>query len=269
MHRVCLYTTTALIVLPILLAPPGPLRAAESTEPETHRRMVHKVVIDCAEDSAEGCEDDVRVEVMSGDHEVTAGDHSMIWVGDGKHRRHISIHGGQHGAGGFLGVQLTDLTPELRTHFGVSEDDGVMISRVIDGSAAFQAGLQAGDIITGVDDASIGSTTDLVHAIRSREAGESVSLEVWRDGSYSRIEAALEQRDLPHTAHKAIFIDCEDTEADCEIGFTTHALHDLDLECPEGEDCRIEIECSDGECECISNGQDIDCPELHGVHRGN
>ena len=42
---------------------------------------------------------------------------------------------------GYLGVQLLDLTPELRVHFGVSEDSGVMISQIVEDSPAAAAGL--------------------------------------------------------------------------------------------------------------------------------
>ena len=31
---------------------------------------------------------------------------------------------------GYLGVQLLNLTPELRIHFGISEDAGVMVAKV-------------------------------------------------------------------------------------------------------------------------------------------
>ena len=33
-------------------------------------------------------------------------------------------------AGGFLGVQLADLTPQMRSYFGVGADEGVMIAEV-------------------------------------------------------------------------------------------------------------------------------------------
>ena len=41
---------------------------------------------------------------------------------------------------GYLGVGLTELTPELRTHFGVPEESGVMVSKVEPGSPAEKAG---------------------------------------------------------------------------------------------------------------------------------
>src|SRR5436305_13618930 len=43
---------------------------------------------------------------------------------------------GKRVSGGYLGVGLLNLTPELRTHFGVPEDAGVLLSKVAPGSPA-------------------------------------------------------------------------------------------------------------------------------------
>ena len=47
-------------------------------------------------------------------------------------------------SGGYLGVELVDLTPELREHFGAPRDVGVMVGRVEPGSPAARAGLEVG-----------------------------------------------------------------------------------------------------------------------------
>src|SRR5262245_50302044 len=52
---------------------------------------------------------------------------------------------------GYLGVGLTDLTPELRTHFGAPEDAGVMVSKVEPGSPADKAGIKVGDVLASID----------------------------------------------------------------------------------------------------------------------
>jgi len=57
-----------------------------------------------------------------------------------------------------LGVQLTDTTPELREHLGGSRDAGVLVGKVIDDSAAEEAGVEVGDLIVAVGDDEIGST---------------------------------------------------------------------------------------------------------------
>ena len=243
--------------------------AEEAADHEIHMKRVHKVVIDCDEESDEDCESQVRVHVMGGDHEVEAGDHPMVWVQGGEHTRHFRFGTGMQSEGGFLGIQLTDLTPELRTHFGVAEDQGVMVAKVVDDSAAFRAGLAAGDIITSVDGETIDSSMDLTRAVRSREEGESVSLDVWRDGTFSTIDATLDKSELPHLAHKTVIIDCDDDEGDCDFDFSGHSAHDIDFDCPDGEECDVKIDCNDDGCDCTVNGESIDCPELHEAHHGD
>ena len=50
---------------------------------------------------------------------------------------------------GQIGVTLAPLTEQLATYFGTKE--GVLVSTVVNGSAAAQAGLKAGDVITAVN----------------------------------------------------------------------------------------------------------------------
>lgn len=235
----------------------------EESDHAIHVKRVHRVVVDCDEDSGEDCERQVHVKVIRGDHKVEVGSHPKIWVHGGTDDHHYSIHAGK---GGFLGIQLTDLTPELRAHFGVAEDEGVMVAKTVDDSAAFRAGLAAGDIITSVDGETVSSSRDLTQAIRSREEGESVSLEVWRDGSFTTIAATLDEYEMPHRTHRAVFIDCDDEEEDCNFDISGYIGHGIDFDCPEGEPCEVDINCAGGDCECTVNGESIDCPELHGVH---
>jgi hypothetical protein len=188
----------------------------------------------------------------------------------------IACEEGEEGCkGGYLGVGLTELTPDLRTHFGVPEEVGVMVSKVMDETPAREAGLEAGDIITGVDGEPVSSGRELAKKIRAREAGEVVALEVWRDGRVETVTAQVEEREghhhgqhHGHRAH-AYVMKCEHQDEDCEIDvsgfdFTT----DFDFDCDDGE-CEVLVECDEGDCTCTVNGEEIGCEELHGVrHHG-
>lgn len=96
---------------------------------------------------------------------------------------------------GFLGVELTELTPELRSHFGVPADSGVMVSRVVEDSAAFRAGLAVGDIITEAGDEEISGGWELTAAIRGAEAGDEMDIEYWRNGAAQQVTVALDERE--------------------------------------------------------------------------
>lgn len=96
---------------------------------------------------------------------------------------------------GFLGVQLTDLTPELRKHFGVGEENGVLVGHVEEGSPADKAGVEVGDILVRVDEQPIEGSWDVSRAVRPKKDGETVSLEIVRDGRAQQLTATLAERE--------------------------------------------------------------------------
>jgi membrane-associated protease RseP (regulator of RpoE activity) len=96
---------------------------------------------------------------------------------------------------GFLGVSLTDLTPELRSHFGVPEGEGAMVSKVEDGSPADKAGVKVGDILTSVDGQAIKNSWDVMAKVRRMEDGQQVPLEVWRNGRAQNLTATVVERE--------------------------------------------------------------------------
>ncbi len=96
---------------------------------------------------------------------------------------------------GFLGVEVAGLTPELRQHFGVTDEAGVMLSRVVEGSAAAIAGLEVGDIVTTVEGESIDSPGRLGRVVRGQDGGATVEIEYWRDRNVFHTTATLEERE--------------------------------------------------------------------------
>lgn len=85
-----------------------------------------------------------------------------------KHERSWSFGGDR----GFLGV-----------HLGRDEDGrGARIMTVLEDSAAEEAGLLDGDVITGLNGETIGGPQDLTRAMRGLEPGDEVELEFLRDG---------------------------------------------------------------------------------------
>jgi hypothetical protein len=128
----------------------------------------------------------------------------VIVDGDGKER---VIEGeGPMVRRGYLGVSLTDLTPELRTHFGAPEDAGVMVSRVEPGSPADKAGLEVGDILTRIDGKDVRSSWDLRARTRDFDEGQQVPLEVWRNRKAQTLTAAVTLRERPEMDMGPLFM---------------------------------------------------------------
>jgi len=98
---------------------------------------------------------------------------------------------------GFLGIQTTELTPDLRRHFGVSEEAGVLVGHVEPDSPADKAGLEVGDILVQVDGEPVESAWDLGRAVRKKKDGETATLEVWRDGRAQTLTATIAERERP------------------------------------------------------------------------
>jgi membrane-associated protease RseP (regulator of RpoE activity) len=88
-----------------------------------------------------------------------------------------------------LGVQLVDLTEQLSSHFGVKS--GVLISEVIEESAAEAAGLKAGDIIVAVAGEPTESSQEVREALGEVDSGP-VEITVMRDGKEVLLVAQLD-----------------------------------------------------------------------------
>jgi len=96
----------------------------------------------------------------------------------------------------FVGVQLTPMTPELRSHFGINTDSGVLVGKVVEDSPAARAGLKAGDIITSIDGKAVQSPRDLTRSIRDKKAGDQVKLEFVRDRVPQQAFVAVVERKM-------------------------------------------------------------------------
>jgi len=93
---------------------------------------------------------------------------------------------------GYLGVTPQDLDQAYQDALGAKQ--GVVVSAVEKGQAADKAGVQRLDVITAVEGQVVGSQDELVAAVSSRRAGETIKLTVLRDGKTLTISATLGDR---------------------------------------------------------------------------
>ena len=92
---------------------------------------------------------------------------------------------------GFLGISGINVTSDVAQMYGMPE--GVYIAQIYDGTAAAQAGLMKGDIITGFEGSSVGSMEDLQGYLEYYEVGETVSVTIKRadNGSYREQQISI------------------------------------------------------------------------------
>jgi S1-C subfamily serine protease len=90
----------------------------------------------------------------------------------------------------FLGVQMVNLTPELKNQINsapdanlkIDTDKGTLIARVIRNSPAANAGIKSGDIITAVNGKAVENSNQVQQAIETTKIGSSVPVQVRRNG---------------------------------------------------------------------------------------
>lgn len=81
---------------------------------------------------------------------------------------------------GALGVRVRNVSEEARQMYNIPA--GAYVYEVTDGSAAAEAGIKQGDIITKLDKTTISSMSELLDRIQYYEAGESVDVTIKRSG---------------------------------------------------------------------------------------
>ena len=79
-----------------------------------------------------------------------------------------------------LGLQLLDLTPEVRRQLELSAKHGAVVANVAPGSPAAQAGLQTGDVITSVGSTAVKDAKEAQSALQGADLAKGVRLRVRR-----------------------------------------------------------------------------------------
>ena len=103
---------------------------------------------------------------------------------------------GNPGKRAFVGVSLTELTPELREFFGAPKDSGVLVSSVSENGPAAKAGVRVGDVITAVNGKTTANARDLRQAVKDNHAGDSIRIEVIRGRNRQALVATAEEREM-------------------------------------------------------------------------
>lgn len=82
----------------------------------------------------------------------------------------------------YLGIAFSELSPELAKEKGITAiTSGIYVGKVEDRSAAFEAGIKEGDIITAIDGAPTGNTAQLQEEIAKLRPGDKATITYYRD----------------------------------------------------------------------------------------
>ncbi len=102
---------------------------------------------------------------------------------------------------GFLGIGSLDLSNDMqvaaynqKNKSNLKVGDGVFVTEVTGKSGAEDAGIRTGDIVTKIDDTTIGSFADLSFAIGSRRPGDKVTVTYIRNGKPNTVIVTLKDQ---------------------------------------------------------------------------
>ena len=111
--------------------------------------------------------------------------------------RAIMVQLAEHGEvrRGELGIFIQDMTPDIAAAFGMSRPVGAVITRVVPGSAAAQAGLVAGDIVMTVNGRPVRNSAALRNAIGMLAVGDVMTFEVINNGRKRTVRARIAEPD--------------------------------------------------------------------------
>ncbi|NDC73489.1 MAG: PDZ domain-containing protein, partial [Sphingobacteriia bacterium] len=96
---------------------------------------------------------------------------------------------------GFLGIQIRDVDAALVESEGLEVIAGAYVADFMPNSAAEEAGILKGDVITKVEGQSIKSTPELMEIVGRKRPGEKVALEINRKGKSQIFEVKLRNAD--------------------------------------------------------------------------
>jgi Do/DeqQ family serine protease len=82
----------------------------------------------------------------------------------------------------YLGIMIRDIDSKLIDNENLKVSEGAYVDSLTDKSAAAEAGIKAGDVVTGVDNVSILKSADLLEQIGRHRPGDEVKVSVNRSG---------------------------------------------------------------------------------------
>lgn len=96
----------------------------------------------------------------------------------------------------YLGIQMQNLTAELKerieaspeVNFRLTQDEGVLVVQVMEGTPAEAAGLRPGDVLLKINDTPVKSATEVQQQVEASRIGSTLTIEVNRSGEQKTIQ---------------------------------------------------------------------------------
>ncbi|HZE99256.1 MAG TPA: PDZ domain-containing protein [Planctomycetota bacterium] len=94
----------------------------------------------------------------------------------------------------WLGLQPDDLPDELRAQLDLADGEGLLVTQVLPGSPAEQAGLKKNDILTRIDGKAVKGEEGLAAFMSGAKVGQDVTLTVLRKSKEQKIQVTIGEK---------------------------------------------------------------------------
>ncbi|MCU7801966.1 MAG: trypsin-like peptidase domain-containing protein [Candidatus Thiodiazotropha sp. (ex Lucinoma borealis)] len=95
---------------------------------------------------------------------------------------------------GWLGIQGQNVTDKLAEAFGLHNEEGILVTGVMEDGPASKAGLRPGDVITTINETSIDNSQQLMQLIASQPPGTQLTVGGWRGSDQVNFETISGER---------------------------------------------------------------------------
>jgi len=97
----------------------------------------------------------------------------------------------------YFGVILDPVPEILSQHLKLAEGEGLVISDLVSGGPADEAGLEADDLLTRVDGVVVGTPEDVRAQVDKHAVGDTVPVEIIQDGERRQVDIVLGAAPIP------------------------------------------------------------------------
>jgi serine protease Do len=123
-----------------------------------------------------------------------------------------------------IGMNVQTITPDLASGLKLARDSGVIVSDVVPGGPADEAGLQPGDVILALDGAPMDSLPLFAFRLFTRSAGDKVTFDVLRGNAHALITVPVVER-IDHSEQLADLVHPETNQVH-QLGIVAAPIDD-------------------------------------------